>query len=150
MIIEQNVGTEVAEAIASHPILLKLISGSETFKEYKADLKTNYCVGIHEDRIIGMISLKPITNKMLECHAYVYPEYWGTGLGEQLALEVENQVIRKSPFNILQATAPGKCKEVQQFLIRFGFEEKCRYKDALEYLGDITDMIYYEKRLTDG
>ena len=136
------------KSIIGDPQLLQLHSGIDTFdiSTWEKDENTLYIIGIDKiaGKLLGMVTLKPFTNLLLEAHIYILPRYWGTGIAMELAKKVYQDVVVPSEYSKMITFSPGESVHARKFLEMFGFVEKCVYDNALNYNGKLTDLHFFE------
>lgn len=135
-------------SIISEPKLADLHSGIKgyAFTDWEKDEHTDYIIGVEvkTGRTIGMITCKPVTNRILEIHVFVMPQFWGTGYSKLLCQAVYQCYGIPSQYTTAVSGTPDACKHVQRLMEQAGFKRTHTIKNGIEYFGELMDYHYYE------
>ena len=138
---------DLIEAIGNVPKLYNLHMGQnydDSRRWYpKNDVK--YYVYMDEEKgtIVGMIALSILTDKMLDVHIYILPQYWGTQISQDCASTTLGYLRDETNFNVLLTACPAQCIHAQNFIERVGFKKSAILKKAMTYAGKLQDLHQY-------
>lgn len=133
--------------IISNPQLYRLHSGSEEgLSTVTIDGGLRYIAG-HvdgEDEPFGLFTLKVMSDKIVDGHIWILPEYWGKDVSRPF-LELGLRYLKEcTKINIVTTFSPDPCKNAQHLVEEFGFKKYHTHKNGATYGDRVVDLHYYE------
>ncbi len=89
---------------------------------------------------------RPAYDRSAELAIYLKPDYCGKGIGSEIIPFMEEEARKAGLKNILAVVTKGNDASVALF-DKFGFERCAYFKNIGEKLGQILDVIGYQKEL---
>jgi RimJ/RimL family protein N-acetyltransferase len=140
-----NPNIDLVEAIANTKELYELHLGRpyNPNEKWHAQTNTDYWVFLDKVQIYGMASLSKLTDKMLDSHFYLLPQYWGTGKSIEAAELVMDHLKNHTEFNVLLTVCPDSAIHAQTLVSRLGFHKSGVFPKALTYFNKQEDLHQY-------
>mgnify|MGYP000329287161 CR=1 FL=1 len=139
MIVQRTLDVGVCLSILTNPEIYDLISeDGATFDDIHVDVIKNYWLSIYDKKLIGVMQIKPITSSCYEGHIHILKEH-----RKKYSKEAGEGIMAWCKDNLngtLYAHTPSYCKNVINFLERFGFSNTGVLPKAWKKNGELNDL----------
>lgn len=112
-----------------------------SIREGNEIIGSEYTNRFRESEIIGFLATSVFSPVACELHFALKPQYWGTGLSDQVTREFEEIMQRQEVITHVIALIPSVCKHVLHLLQRLHFKQDTILKDFTKYGGDVVDLV---------
>jgi N-acetylglutamate synthase-like GNAT family acetyltransferase len=120
MIVQRTLDVGVCLSILTDPEIFDLISeDGATFNDLHVDVIKDYWLSIYDEKLIGVMQIKPITSSCYEGHIHILKDH-----RKKCSNAAGHRIIEWCKENLkgtLYAHTPSYCKNVINFLEKFGF-----------------------------
>lgn len=135
------------DTILSNPRLSKAILQDGDVAHINQDLEYLLAsVEINQNQemeVIGFFSCRPWTNRTIEAHIYVLPDYWGTLLSDAMFYALV-AVLQKTATRKIITRTPAVCTHAINFVKRIGFKQAGCVSEAISWGGEVTDVLLWQ------
>ena len=139
MIVQRTLDVGVCLSILTNSEIFDLISeDGATFNDLTVDVINHYWLSIHDEELIGVMQIKPITSSCFEGHIHILKEH-----RKKHSDKAGEQIINWCKDNLkgtLYAYTPSYCKNVINFLERFKFANTGFIPKAWNKNGELNDL----------
>lgn len=143
---------ELVREILTHPALFKLTYGQGIkIEDYKVDETLDYVVAFWDHEPVGLWTLKPVTNLVIDGHIGMVPKYWGTEV-VQKAMDAGYQYLRNNTeYTKIMTSVPSNCLHVLKFMEEYKYKACGIIKEGVIYNQQLVDLLLFETDLyTEG
>lgn len=95
----------------------------------------------------AIIRLYQLTNISVDMHIHLLPEYWGSGISDEMAREIEDWLIQNTNYCKIVVQTPQCCREVLQAAVRDGYQLEGVLTGAIFWRGKVENMVILAKFL---
>lgn len=133
-----------AQLLLHNPILKALHTGTEDgIVIAKPD--TFFLIGTNDESnvLYGGLELRPITDRLVDIHIHILPEFWGTEIAGEFAKECIQWAKANTQIKYAVTETPSVCKNVISFLNEMGFQRIHVFKNGVTYNKKAADLLIY-------
>lgn len=142
----------VENSFAAYPESKLPYEAFDIFRQFTA----GYPTGVVEDpngKILGFAMLRPhhplqVFSRTAEFSCFIHKDFTGSGFGEMLLFQLENEALELGIKNILASISSLNSRSIA-FHARHGFIERGRFKNVGMKNGQIFDTVWMQKKLED-
>lgn len=151
MLVELTSDVTVIDQIMNNPLIYQMANGvdgsSENYRKELEELGFKFLALHHDDKLIGIINIRPLTKKCLEIHTNILPEYHKQGLGKQAQEDGIAWVKQNTKCTSLMTSVPENCSHILKFMKDNDWEAQGLLKDAIIYKNELVDLYLFQKEV---
>ena len=140
---------EVKQVICN-PLIWELISDDDSGDGSNWVPKSHlngYLGGYKGETLVGLWELHPVTNRLVEVHINLLPEYWGKGYSKEM-VDLGKQWLRdNTSFTKVIAYTPEVCTHVLSLMKSVGVLPLVTIKNSIKYKGQTCGLVLSEMEL---
>ena len=137
--------------IMTHPALFRLTYGQGIkVKDYTVDESLEYIVAFWDHEPVGLWTLHPITNLVVDAHIAMIPKYWGTEV-IQKAMEAGYKYLKEeTEYTKIFTSVPSNCLHMIKFVTKWKYKACGIIKDGVIYNNQLVDLLLFETDIYNG
>lgn len=142
---------KIIKNIITEPTLWKLVYGQGTqLRNFNVDMTFTYLIIKDSEKgILGLFQIRSLTKMLVECHSYILPEFWGTGLADEASKEGFNYLKNNTNYLKCFTDIPEDCKAVKQSCERIGWTKIGTVENGVIYNNKLQKLDFYEYGLRE-
>ena len=138
---------DLIESILNEPKLHNKIDGQGSNKKATINPAFVYLIALIDKEVIGMFSIRKITNLVVEGHIRILTKFWGTNIPSEALITAMNYVRDIKGFTKVITSVPGNCIHVLKFMKSQEFNRCGEIHEGIIYNNELTSLIFFEKRV---
>lgn len=132
------------KTILTEPTLWELEYGQGHDKEnFRVDASYTYLLVKKDGIIVGVFQVREMTKVLLEFHSFLLPQYWGTGLSEQIPAALAAWAAANTSAHNIITMVPQAAKHVLDYLERIGAQFSGLIPNGIVYNGAFSALYLY-------
>jgi RimJ/RimL family protein N-acetyltransferase len=141
---------ELIKQIITEPTLWKVMYGQgNDLNNFNVDTTFDYLlIEDSEKGVVGLFQIRALTKMLVECHAYILPEFWGKGLSETASQSGFEYLRNNTKYLKCFTDIPEDCNEVRTSCERIGWKKIGTVENGVIYNGRLQKLDFYEYALT--
>ncbi len=144
MIIFPTTNISLIESILNDPQLFAMTDGQGSSHRATVSPGFEYLICMRDRQVIGMFSIKKVTNLIFEGHIRILPKYWKTVFPKE-ALDQACKYISSLGCTKVMTTVPGNCHHVLRFLESNSFKRCGEIHEGIIYNDELVSLLYFER-----
>ncbi len=109
--------------------------------QYELNKEYSYLSIYSDEELIGILILRPLTTITVDCHWFLLPHTWGTGLSDSVVQELDRWLNVNTHYTKVCVQTPHSCKEVLEACARNGFKMEGLITKGICWNNRVEDMI---------
>lgn len=98
---------------------------------------------------VGVIKWQFMTNYSVDCHGYIIPKYWGTGISDEAWKLGFKWFLASTEIKKIIVHTPKACTEVIKAMYRNGWEIEGILTKSIIWRGQLTDLVIMGRSLIE-
>ena len=133
-----------AQFLLNNPVLKAAHAGTND-SQIVPKFDTYFLMGISDDKqtIYAGLEIKPISDRVVDVHVHVMPEFWGTNVSDEFVENCIEWVKTNTEIKYAITETPSCCEQVLNFLDKVGFKRIHIFKNGVTYHGEAADLLIY-------
>lgn len=145
MKVSETKNKHLIKEIVTNPTLFKMLGYSGNPEDFRPNLNDMWIYISEDNKAVGLFHVKEFTRVTAECHAYILPEFHGSGKSIEAATKAIEYLKTNSEYRVLMTMVPMACEHVFKFLKRIDFKPCGLIKNSIVYNDQLQDMVLLER-----
>lgn len=139
---------DLIKEIMTHPALFRLTYGQGIkIEDYKVDESFEYVVAFWDHEPVGLWTLHPVTNLVVDAHIAMVPKYWGTEVIKK-AMDAGYEYLRKNTkYTTIFTSVPNNCYHMLKFMTKYNYKACGIIKEGIIYNKKLVDLLLFTANL---